>query len=435
MFKNLFIWILANVFKIKTETTEMELESNKKYAIDYESIDCINFNAIFSNKLANFVASDSTLNIEEDNQRSILLNKIGQQLWKKIKKITSMSFGYGGVVISPYVANNNLYYNIIPQSRLSIDKTDGDNITGATILAEKKTIKGTISSTIYLRWTNYLIENGNLTISQRYSDEKGNIIPTPDFWSNIEETKIIPNVDRVPFGFIKSPINNRKTNDKYGVPITYGCQNTILEIKECLKQISREYELKETFVGADLTMFNGSNGLPVNGLYRKIDSGKEDFWEVYDPAFRDYTNRLQELYKRLEHEVGTSYGIISEVESNNATATEIKKALYDTFTIVDDMRSNIEKGMGDFFYACDILANYYSLSPMGEYNVTYDWDYSMIEDSNEAYNQLVTGIDKGVIKKEELRNWLKPTETMEESKEAIDEIKNNNPSVSDLIGE
>ena len=245
MFKSIIQYILNNVFKIKTQTTSKEIDDNSKYAKLYESIDDINFSAIFSNKLANYTISDSTMDIEGENARVDLLNKTGQSLWKKIKKPVSMAFGYGGVILVPYVKGGKLYYNLVPQSRLTIDETDGEVITGATVLAEKKVVSGTISQTTYLRWTNYKVENNNLTITQQFSDDKGNQIPVPEFWKDIQEVRTITNVDRVPFGFVKSPINNRKTNDIYGVPITYGCEATILEIKETMKQLLREYELKE----------------------------------------------------------------------------------------------------------------------------------------------------------------------------------------------
>ena len=434
MFKSIIKYILNNIFKIKTETTDKEIDDNSKYARLYQSIDNINFNAIFSNKLANYVINDSTLNITGENARVDLLNKTGQSMWKKAKKITSMGFGYGGVILVPYVKGGKIYYNIIPQSRLTIDETDGELITGATVLAERKVIKGTISETVYLRWTNYQVKNGNMVITQQFSDEKGNKIPTPDFWKDIQEVRTITNVDRVLFGYIKSPINNRKTNDKYGVPITYGCDATILEIQTTLKQLIREYELKEAFVGADASMFNGKNALPQSGLFKKIDSTNDDFFEVFDPQFRDYTTRLQELYKRLEHEIGTSYGILSEVDTRNATATEIKRAMYDTFTIVDDMRSNIEKGLDDFFYACNVLANAYNLSPMGEYEVDFDWSYSLIEDTQQEWSQLIYAQNQGIISKVELRQWLKPDETFEESEKAIQEIQSNEPTIDEMIG-
>lgn len=434
MFKTIINYILTNIFKIKTQTTNKEIDDNSKYAKLYESIDNINFSAIFSNKLANYVISDSNMNIEGDNARVELLNKVGQSLWKQMKKVTAMGLGYGGVVIVPYVKGGKLYRSLVPQSRFTIDEIDGDTITGATILAEKKTIKGTINQTTYLRWTNYKIENGNLTITQQYSDEKGNQIPAPEFWKGIQEVQTITNVDRCPFGFIKSPINNRKATDKYGVSITYGCDATILEIKETMKQMLREYELKEAFVGVDATMFNGKNALPQNGLFKKIDSTNDDFFEVFDPQFRDYTTRLQELYKRLEHEIGTSYGILSEVDTNQATATEIKRSLYDTFTLCDDIRTNVEKGLDDFFYACNVLANAYNLSPQGEYEISYEWSYGLIEDNQTEWSQLTYALNQGIVSKVELRQWLKPDETLEESEKAIKEIQKQEPNIDDLLG-
>ena len=257
MFKSVIQYILNNVFKIKTQTKAREIDDNQKYASEYERIDDINYNAIFSNKLANYVINDSTMDVTGENARVDLLNKMGKSMWKKAKKMTSMGFGYGGVIIVPYVKGGKIYYNLVPQNRVTIDETDGDLITGATVLAEKKVIGGSLDSKTYMRWTNYQVKNGNITITQQFSDEKGNKIPAPEFWKNIQEVQVITGVDRVLFGYLKSPVNNRNASDTYGVPITYGCDATINEIKETLKQIVREYDLKQAFVGADATMFNG----------------------------------------------------------------------------------------------------------------------------------------------------------------------------------
>ena len=437
MLKGIVMWILNKVFKVPTETKQKEVEDNQRYAFEYERIDNINFNAIFSNKLANYVISDSNMNIEGENPRTELLNKTGQSMWKKAKKIVSMGFGYGGLVLIPYVKGNKLFYNLISQSRFTIDSTEGDLITGATVLAEKKEITTDLGKTkTYIRWTNYRLENGRCVIEQKFTDETGSEVPTPSFWQNILLKQTIDGVDRALFGYIKSPINNRKTNDKYGVPITYGCEATINEIKETMKQLLEEFRLKRPFVGVDATLFKADKTLPSDGLYKSFDFGSEGEknFEVFDPAFRSYTERLQELYKRLEDEIGTSRGIISDMQTQNATATEIKRAMYDTFNIVDDMRSNVEKGLEDFFYACNVLANAYNLSPMGDYELSFDWSYSLIEDSQESFNQIRMGVQDGVLKKVEERQWLKPDETLEESQKAIDEIQATNPTVDDVLG-
>ena len=434
MFQKFIMWIFR-LFNIQSQTTQKEVEDNQKYAVEYERIDEINFNSIFSNKLANYVINDSNVNITGENARAELLDKTTQSMWKKAKKITSMGFGYGGVILVPYVKSGKIYYNIVSQSRVTIDEIEGENIIGATIIADKKTVnKGIGNSKTYYRLTNYKVRNGNIEITQKFTDENGHEVAVPDFWKNIELKKVITGVDRALFGYIKSPINNRKTDDKYGVPITYGCDSTIAEIKETMKQLYREYKLKETFVGADSTMFNGKDSLPLNGLFKKVDAGDDTFFEVFDPAFRPYTDRLQELFKRLEHEIGTSAGILSEVNTANATATEIKRSMYDTFTIVDDMRSNIEKGIEDFLYSANVLANAYNLTPQGDYEVSFDWDYSLLEDSQEAFSQLITAQAKGIVSNVEVRQWLKPDETIEDSQKAIEEIKASEPTVEQIIG-
>ena len=426
MLKNIFLWILQNVFKIKTETTAKEVQDNDYYAVEYERIDDINFNSIFSNKLANYVVNDSNINLEGENKRVETLDKVLQSMWKRGKKIVSMAFGYGGVLIIPYAKGGKIYYNLVPQNRLTIDSYEGENITGATILAERKEVQQAIGNPkIYMRWTNYKIENGNVVISQKYTDDQGHIVDTPEFWRNIMDKQVITGVDRVLFGYLKSPINNRKTNDKYGVPITYGCDKTIKEIKDTMKQLWREYKLKEAFVGVDKLMFGKDDQLPRDGLFKKVDA-EDGFWEVYDPAFRPYTDRLDELYKRLEHEIGTSSGIISEMTTQNATATEIKRSMYDTFTIVDDMRTNVEKAIDDFVYSANVLANAYNISPVGEYNVSYEWSYSLLEDSQEAFNQLVVANGKGIVSNAEVRQFIYPDETIDESKKAVEEIKAEN---------
>jgi len=433
VFQKFIMWIFR-LFNIQSQTTQKEVEDNQKYAVEYERIDEINFNSIFSNKLANYVINDSNVNITGENSRVELLDKTTQSMWKKAKKITSMGFGYGGVILVPYVKSGKIYYNIVSQSRVTIDEVEGENIIGATIIADKRTVnRGIGNSKTYYRLTNYRVRNGNIEITQKFTDENGHEVAVPDFWKNIELKKVITGVDRALFGYIKSPINNRKTDDKYGVPITYGCDSTIAEIKETMKQLYREYKLKEAFVGADSTMFNGKDSLPLNGLFKKVDAGDDNFFEVFDPAFRPFTERLQELFRRLEHEIGTSAGILSEVNTANATATEIKRSMYDTFTIVDDMRSNIEKGIEDFLYSANVLANAYNLTPQGDYEVSFDWDYSLLEDSQETFSQLITAQSKGIISEVEVRQWLKPDETLEDSQKAIEEIKASEPSVEQLI--
>ncbi len=437
LLKNLWDKILG-LFGIKTQTPDQQYKSNEMYNSNYEDIRRINYNSIFANKLSNYVANESTVYLDADNKRAELLKNTVEKVDKVKKRIVNRMLGTGGVVLVPYVYNDEILFNIIPQSRLSINEIHGEKITNATILADVKTVKEAHLTHTYYRWQNEMVVGNTLVISQKYTDENGGEIRKPDVYSDIKKDEIkIPNVDRVLFGYFKSPIDNRKTVDYYGVPITYGCGSTINEIYEVLEQIKREYHLKEAFVGADSTMFNGKDALPLNGLYRKVDSGDDNFWEVFDPAIRDssYYARLQELYERLEKEVGTSKGVLSNPETINATATEIKRSMYDTFTIVGDARQQFEKAMEDFVYACNVYANYYNLSPMGEYELTYDWSYDLLENSQESFSQLIQGKNNGAVEDYEIRQFIFPSEDIEDSKKVVEEIRKREEADTDkLIG-
>ena len=114
----------------------MLMQANDSFTAMYEEDRNINFTAIFANKLANYTVSDSNIDIVGDNQRADLLRKIVKKLKKKLKKIIARELGTGGVLVVPYVNNNKLYFNIISQNRLSINKMIGDDIVDCTILAE-----------------------------------------------------------------------------------------------------------------------------------------------------------------------------------------------------------------------------------------------------------------------------------------------------------
>lgn len=431
MFIKFWNKILA-LFGKKQLPDDMLMQANDKFIYDYENINDINFTAIFANKLANITISDSNIDVVGDNKRAELLQETLKRLKKKLKKIVARDLGTGGVLIIPYVDRNKIYFNIVTQNRFSINKMIGDDIVDCTIMAEHIVR----NREHYYRWADYTLENNNLYIRYRSTLDGEPIEMTliPE-WENIEDMSIT-NVDRMPFMYIKSPIDNRKEMDKYGAPITYGCDKQIAKIMKDLEQIDREYSLKEAFVGADSTMFKGDDALPTNGLYKKINAGEDNFWEVFDPAFRDtsYYNKLMNDFALLEKAVGTDRGILTEPLSTYQNKDEARRANQNTFSIIDDVRDSLEDGLKDFLYACDVLANYFNLGPQGKYELSTDWSYTMLEDSTQEFSQLMQGESRGVIKKAELRQYLKPNETIEEAQAVIDEIKKESPSTKDLLG-
>lgn len=436
MLKSLWQKILA-LFGKTTQTTDKEYCSNDKYSDEYEDISEINFNAMFSKRLSNYVCNGSTLNVDGENKRTELLNEFISEIWKSKNKTVSRIFGTGGVVIVPYVNEGKVYYEMISQSSLSINSKQGGKIIDATILADTYIRNDVFTSTTFYRWADYTIVDDTLYINQRYTNDQGELVtPKPDIWEDVNDEFIIPNVDRVLFAYFLSPVDNRTTSDLYGVPITYGTDSTIAKIIKTLSDIDREYEIKKSFVGADETMFNGDNALPTNGLYRKVDAGVDDFWEVFDPSIREsaYYTKLTNELAMLEKEVGTSKGILTEPLSTYQNVDEVRRALFDTLSIVNEMRDNITDGLKDLLYSVDVLANYFNLTPQGDYVINTTWGKGLTESFTETLNNLNVGLEKGYISKAEVRNTIKDNETMEESEQAISELEAKNPTAKQLLG-
>jgi A118 family predicted phage portal protein len=259
-------------------------------------------------------------------------------------------------------------------------------------------------------------------------------------WENIPEEIRIGNVDQILFAFIKSPIDNRQTKDMYGVPITYGCAEIINQINDCLTQVEKEYKRKEVFVGVDDRLFDKTtNQLPKTGLFKgftgAFGQSNQTFWSVFDPAFRDvsYYNRLVNLFELLEKQVGTSKGILTQPESRGATATEIKASMYDTYALIEAIRDSLERGVHDFIYACDVLANFYNLTPMSEYDIRFDWSYSLIESSSETFAQYMQAESVGAVEPAEIRMYLMSDETLEDAQKRVDEIKEKKATLAKAL--
>ena len=152
--KNLWDKILA-MFGRKTSTTDKEYTDNQNYMMNYQDINGINFNAIFSKKLSNYCSSDSEVDINGENKRAKFMDEKVQEVFKRRKKIFNRMFGTGGLFIMPFYQRDELQFDYIPQFRVSFNEVINNKIVNMTVLADTFSQKTGFTTKMFYRWTDY----------------------------------------------------------------------------------------------------------------------------------------------------------------------------------------------------------------------------------------------------------------------------------------
>jgi len=407
----------------------------------YQDTTAENMTAIIANTLSVLAFADSTISItagknKAPTQRTKLLDSIIQKLWQSIKQDIAVGNGCGMIAAIPYSVDNGLgrriYVDTVTKDRMLITGLQGDDITKVTVLSDV----AYVDNKAYARWTDYSVENGIYTISQKatYESKPCDLSDVPE-WANIQPEIKIAGVDRLPIGIYKCPTPNRRPSTIEGVPITYGCNATLAKIAQCLIDIENEFEDKKTKIFADSKLFDGEGKLS-DRIFKGIKQGGKltdnKLIEIFDPAFREtsYFTRLEHYFALLEKEIGASRGILTDLNTSGATATEIRRATYQTFALCDDIHTQVERYFNDLVYGINVLVNYYNLAPISDYEIVYDWSYSMLEDTDSTFNQLLKAEEKGAVDTAELRRFVVDNETYEEAQEKVKQIKLNGGGIS-----
>lgn len=417
-------------------------QNSKIHKEEYERVERINFTSIFANSLSNKAVSDSTMTVKDavgkDSRRSEWLSEGLQQVWSKNKVVVAQALGKGGKVLVPYVQNGKPYVDVIDQSRMVITAMRGDEITGATLMADI----GRVDGKVYYRFADYELIGSVHTIRNRATTDRGSAVElsiVPE-WADIQPEITINGVEHILFGYLKCPQDSREDKQIMGVPITYGGQETIRDLHDCLNDMRREYRLKKSFVGADERLFGKDSNLPDNGLFKRFKQGglkDGSFWEIFDPAIRDssYLARFQQLCGILESTVGVSPGILTKAEKTYVTDDEIKQQNSDTFAMIDSIRKKIETAFRQTAYALDVLAEFYGATPagaMGDWQIIWDWDYSMMESSTETFTQLSELESRGLLLPERLVSFVTGM-SIEEAKIEVEAAKALQPGIIDSL--
>ena len=254
-------------------------------------------------------------------------------------------------------------------------------------------------------------------------------------------------MDRLLFGYFKMPDAN--TIDPHS-PLGMSCFGRARDlIKDADEQYSRliwEFEGGELAIDIDRDALqfmadsegNGHSAMGhlQNRLYRTIDLGESDTYRPFSPVLRDQSliNGLNTILMRIEDVCALSRGTISDVASEARTATEIKILKQRSFSANKEIQSALQTALEDVIYAMNVYVTLYNIvgdieysgdkvdtSKMGTYDVSFEWDDSILIDEESELATRISLMDKGIESKLAIRQWYYG-ETEKQAQEAINKV-------------
>ncbi len=360
--------------------------------------------------IASELARLTTLEMQSEitgSKRADYLNEQYKKVIEDIRRVTEYAAAKGGLIFKPYIDGESIAVDYVQADEFLPVKYDSSGNITAVIFTERLR-KG---NKIYTRLEyhdllkeGYYISN-TAYVNENNDDTLGKQVPLKEVqeWADLEPEVLLQNIEKPLFAYYKIPIANTiDTRSPLGVSVY---ARAVSLIKEADRQYSRtlwEYEGSELAIDVDIDMIK-DNELPKGKerIFRKLDSGEEGFYKPYSPSIRDESlfNGLNKILQRIEFNCGLAYGTLSDVQMVDKTAEEIRSSKQRTYSMVVDMQKGLQHALEDLIYAMDIWATILGV-PKGEYEVSFDFDDSLIVDSKTEQTIMLQEVSAGLIKPE-----------------------------------
>lgn len=322
------------------------------------------------------------------SKRADYLNENFQTAKENFNRALELGLALGGVALKPYIYGDKMLVDVTGAAGFQPTKFDpsGHCIGG---VFKDKPVK--VNGTYYVRLESHELNGTTYTIKNKayYSDSAGSVgadaqLTTIPEWADIEPEVAIENVDGPLFAYFKPPIaNTADSNSMCGMSI-YGDAATVELIKQADEQWERlrwEYKSSERKV-----LMDGSSSTADMFNKRLFEIGPfspdGDFFQHIEPQIRDDAiyRGFQNTLRRVEFNIGLSYGDISDPQTIEKTATEIRSSKQRKYVLVSSIQAALAHTFDSLIYAMDVYASLYGLAPAGDYEATYDWGDSILDD-------------------------------------------------------
>lgn len=360
----------------------------------------LNIPAYIAWKFAQLATSELDVVIE-GSPRADYISEQMKPVLKSLRTYTEYAAAGGGLVYKPYpvVETKTVevdyvqatdFFPIAFNSRGEI--TDGvfieTRINGAVYL--RRLERHTLSKGMYTV-RNMAFESAN----ENYLGKEVALTVVDD-WASLQPETTIGGLKDTLFAYMKMPgANTIDPRSPLGVSMFAKATNLIEDADRQYTRLLWEYEGGEMAVEASKDVFpidkDGNPIIPAgrerlfrpNELDQNNSGASNELIKVHAPQLRDasYQSGLDAILKHIEDKCGLARGTITDPQNAAKTATEIKMLNQPSYVTISDLQSSIEEALSHVIYIIDRYASLYRLAPEGKYTATFNWDDSVLTDT------------------------------------------------------
>lgn len=355
------------------------------------------------------------------NPRAQFLKDEFGKLFSVLRQKLEQGCAAGGMAVRPYPRDGHIHFDWAMAWGLYPLAFGNDGELTDVIFADTYTE----GKTIYTRLERHTVEGGSVKITQRAfksntPDTLGTEISLSEVkqWANLLPEATVTNTEGQLFGWFKvASANSVDVDSPMGASVYAKAVDTIKQADVQYSRLLWEYEGSELAIDVDPTVLQpkpgpgGKREMPKlnQRLFRAVDALKngEDRYSVFSPAIRDasYINGLNQLLMRIEDQCGLSRGTLSDANVDARTATELRIVRQRSYATIADNQKALEVCLRDVVRAMDKYADLYNLAPEGDYDVSFEWDDSIVTDMNQQLEERLALMSAGVFSRQELRQW------------------------------
>lgn len=371
-----------------------------------------------------------------DNPRSKYLKAEFEKLIFELRKKLEQGCAAGGMAVRPYPKKDgHLYFGWTMDWSL-YPVAFGDNGELKDVIFRDIFQDG---DTTYTRLERHVMDGETIVITQRafkskFRDTLGTEVPLSEVpqWKNLQPKATLRNTGGQMFGWFKvAQANSVDVDSPMGVSVFHKAINVIKQADLQYSRLLWEFEGSELAIDVDPLALRpdksaeGKQEMPKlsDRLFRGVNL-EEDHYSVFSPNIREQSllNGLNRLLMMVEDLCGLSRGTLSDAPLEARTATELRILRQRTYATIADNQAALERCLRDVVRAMDAYATVYGLAPEGEYELSFEWDDSILTDRTQEMGERLELMSQGVISKTEMRQWY-TGETEPQAKAAIQAIQ------------